>query len=294
MSERNEIDHTNTPQEPSKERVGDVLRKERVSRRITVETIAKDLKLNVKYIKSLEASEYESLPSDPYIRVYLRSMAKYLSLSPDEILKKFYLERGVSVEPYSKDNSTRIRVSMRDKEEYKSPTLIIAIVLIALLAGFSFLANKKGWISTSQFMLSDSTSVVASGADSVSDSLLDDSLFSGAPIQPADSLLASESMVDSSKALQIKIEVTGDSVWTQIFADGESWKNTIFKNQIREFSAHDSFNVHLGDNSAANVYFNGKPVSVHGKGIVTFKIGENGRPIPWSLSRWNSVFRNRL
>ena len=94
--------------------------------------------------------------------------------------------------------------------------MIIAIVLIALLAGFSFLANKKGWISTSQFMLNDSTSVVVSGADSVSDSLLDDSLFSGAPIQPADSLLAVESMVDTSKALQIKIEVTGDSVWTTL------------------------------------------------------------------------------
>ena len=86
MSEKKETDLT--PPEDSKDRVGDILRKERITRRITVETIAKDLKLNVKYIKALEASEYEALPADPYVRVYLRSLAKYLTLDPEDILKK--------------------------------------------------------------------------------------------------------------------------------------------------------------------------------------------------------------
>ncbi len=101
MSEKNETDQTNA-QDASKDRVGDIIRKERITRRITVETIAKDLKLNVKYIKSLEASEYEALPADPYIRVYFRSLAKYLSLDSEEILKKFYEERGMSPDHISK------------------------------------------------------------------------------------------------------------------------------------------------------------------------------------------------
>ena len=40
-----------------RDKVGDMLRKERLTRRITVETIAKDLKLNVNYIKALELSD---------------------------------------------------------------------------------------------------------------------------------------------------------------------------------------------------------------------------------------------
>ncbi len=53
MSEKNETDQSNV-QDTGKDRVGDIIRKERITRRITVETIAKDLKLNVKYIKSLK------------------------------------------------------------------------------------------------------------------------------------------------------------------------------------------------------------------------------------------------
>ena len=108
MSENNETDLNAS--DLSRDRVGDILRKERITRRITVETIAKDLKLNVKYIKALEASEYEALPADPYVRVYLRSLAKYLSMDSEEILKKFYTERGMSIE---KETSSKISVSMK-------------------------------------------------------------------------------------------------------------------------------------------------------------------------------------
>ena len=70
MSQQNEFEQTK--QQPDKpDLVGDTLRKERITRRITVDTIAKDLKLNVKYIKALEGNDYKSLPADPYVRVYL-------------------------------------------------------------------------------------------------------------------------------------------------------------------------------------------------------------------------------
>ena len=69
--------------EPAHEKVGDILRKERITRRIALETIAKDLKLNVKYIGA-GVDEHHDLPPDPYIRVYLRTLAKYLMLDPED------------------------------------------------------------------------------------------------------------------------------------------------------------------------------------------------------------------
>ncbi|MBN1604211.1 MAG: DUF4115 domain-containing protein [Chitinispirillaceae bacterium] len=301
MSERNTTDQQLGQEQ--KDKVGDIIRKERVTRRITIETIAKDLKLNAKYIKALEANESDDLPADPYVRVYLRSLAKYLSLNPEEILKKFYEERGFGAELLKKDSVAKIKVSMRDKEDTRSPILITALILIAILIGFTFFASKKGWLNTSSGKIltvpQNSSSSIPSVAN---DSLLDDSLFSGAPVQAADPLEMQEAGIapsvtngiDSSLQLNFRLEVTGDSVWIQVFSDGKSWKNVVYKGQSREFSAKDSFNVHVGNNSLVRFILNGKVLKVNGIGVVAFKCDKSMKPSVWTLSRWNSVFKDRL
>ncbi|MCL2689001.1 MAG: helix-turn-helix domain-containing protein [Chitinispirillia bacterium] len=172
MSNKKETD-VSSAQTEQEDRVGDILRKERITRRITVETIAKDLKLNVGYIKALESSEYESLPAEPYIRVYLKSLTKYLSLDSESILLQFHKERGITAgSELRKDN--RIEISMRKQEEKKSPTLVITGLLIAVLALFAFIANEKGWIShPEEIVLEDKAeSIVPISVDASDDSLI--------------------------------------------------------------------------------------------------------------------------
>jgi len=142
MAENNEKNASAS--EGGKDKVGDILRKERLTRRITVETIAKDLKLNAGYIKALEASDYDSLPADPYVRVYIKSLTKYLSLDTDAIMKEFYKERGLIVD--DRGGANKIDVSVKRQE--KSPAVVVAAALIVILAVFAFIANQKGWIST--------------------------------------------------------------------------------------------------------------------------------------------------
>jgi cytoskeletal protein RodZ len=305
MSEKNESDH-NVQSEQSRERVGDIIRKERISRRITVETIAKDLKLNVKYIKSLEASEYEALPADPYIRVYFRSLAKYLSLDSEDILKKFYAERGIGEEQLKTDATNKITISVKEKPKKSNPTLAITIILIIALAIFSFLANKKGWITTTvPDKKSDSSAVTQNPLGSALDSIFDDSLIANSALP--DSLIPAVSEADtqktpaqtietsvSKKPMRLKIEVSSDSVWGQVFADGKSWKSTIISTSPREFIANDSFNVHMANNPAVKYTLNGKTLRIKGNGVVYFKIDNIGTTIAWSKSKWETVFSGRL
>jgi cytoskeletal protein RodZ len=131
--------------EPAKEKVGEILRKERLTRRINIETIAKDLKLNVNYVKALEASDYDSLPPDPYIRVYIRSLTKYLSLDAESILKEFYKERGLIADDSLQPQVSKIDVSVQRQD--KNPAIIVIAALIVIFAVFAFIANQKGWIS---------------------------------------------------------------------------------------------------------------------------------------------------
>ena len=295
----NENEPTIGSSEQQKDLVGDILRKERITRRITVETIARDLKLNVKYIKALEANEYGALPADPYVRVYLKSLAKYLTLDSDEILRRFYRERGMSIEPSTRENTERIPISMKQKEESRNPLLIVAIVLIVLLALFSFIAKKQGWLvappPVSPLTMPADTEFMES--EPGDDSLLADSMLPATP--PTDSLeipgtTPADVETDTAGKMRFTLSVIKDSVWIQVYSDGESWKNIVYKDQNRTFTARDSFNVHVGNISSVKFALNGKAVSLAGKGVLAFKLDRSGLPMKWTLNKWNNVFKDRM
>ena len=298
MSQQNEFEQAK--QQPDKpDLVGDTLRKERITRRITVDTIAKDLKLNVKYIKALEGNDYKALPADPYVRVYLKSLAKYLSLDSEAILKQFYKERGVTPEVHDKDSSTRIRISMQTKEKTGSPLLPIIIILVVLIGAFSFIAKKQGWLVTDTPATQPATSDPEfSDPDATEDTTLEDSLLPVTPPVEEDTTTeldeTSENVpIDTTTMMHFRLSVVKDSVWIQVFSDGDSWRNIIYKNQHRSFAARDSFNVHVGNIACVKFTLNSKPVKLTGKGVIAFKLDRSGRAVKWSLSKWNSVFKDR-
>jgi cytoskeletal protein RodZ len=99
-------------------------------------------------VKALEASDYDSLPPDPYVRVYIRSLTKYLSLDAEVILKEFYKERGLIADDTVQAQTSKIDVKVQRQD--KNPAVIIAAALIVIMAMFAFIANKKGWITQPQ------------------------------------------------------------------------------------------------------------------------------------------------
>jgi cytoskeletal protein RodZ len=319
MSENTETE-AQAKHEATSERVGDIIRKERITRRIALETIAKDLKLNVKYIKALEANEYNSLPAEPYIRVYFRSLAKYLMLDPEEVLKRFYEERGVSPETYKKDNSSKISISMIEPERPFKPWPII-IIVIAVLAVFSFVARKTGLIASSAERPAGVVAIEKAAADSVARGLaradsIEDSLL-GAMIvhhetdpqaspavasaaKPAAEAAASpaaakEPAPGDSQKLNLDIRALKDSVWVQVFSDGQSSRIYLRAGQSRRFTARDSLNVHVGNNADLKYTLNGKPLYIKAKNVAVFKIGRGeSKPDMWTLPKWTAVFKDRL
>ncbi len=228
-----------------------------------------------------------------------------MSLDSEEILKKFYEERGLTPDHFNRDTNSKIVISVKEKSSQSNPTLMITIALIAVLAGFSFFANKKGWISTPHTTpVTDSTLVSSiDSSKAVNDPLLNDSLYSGAPVQVADSMKSADSTKNSDstlskpvdkKAMKFRLEVSTDSVWAQIFSDGQSWKSTIVNGTPKEFTAFDSFNVHIANNPKVKYILNGKPLVIKGNGTVFFKLDNSSSPIPWGNSRWISTFKGRL
>jgi cytoskeleton protein RodZ len=148
---------------------GGILRREREKRQISIETVAKTLRLNPRYIEALEANKYDQLPGDTYIRVYLRSLSRYFSLDSEDIFQQFFQERGLTgADTLRKDSRTKINLAAQ--EEKKNNTALIAVFsAIALLAVFSFVINRQGChsasASKSQKTIGDSALLSAQAAE---------------------------------------------------------------------------------------------------------------------------------
>ena len=69
--------------------VGDILKKARAEKRITLEQAEKDLRIRRKFLLALEENAWQNLPSLPYIKGFLRNYSKYLGLAPDEMIAFF-------------------------------------------------------------------------------------------------------------------------------------------------------------------------------------------------------------
>jgi cytoskeletal protein RodZ len=299
MAENNEVD-ISPKSEGSKERVGDLLRKERVTRRIAVEAIARDLKLNAKYIKLIEENRRDGLPSPPYVRVYIRSLARYLQLDPETMVKRYYDELGMG-EEFSRetDTSTRIAISMSSSaRKINTRPWLLPLIIIILLVIFLVVAQRMGLVH--------SPVISAPEQPPAADSEI--TLGSEEPAEPPPSVLktperesdeplsAEHETPDSAhagKKLALRISSLADSVWVQVFTDGKSWKNYFFADQTKYFYASDSFNVHVGRNEIVRYSLNGVPLKIDGNGVVVFCIKGKKHEF-WTLSKWQRVFKDRI
>jgi cytoskeletal protein RodZ len=288
------------PKERPKDTVGDILHKERVTRRITLETIAKDLKLNIQYIKAIESNNFKELPADPYVRVYLRSIATYLMLDPDEILKKFFKDRGVPAEETESSRSERIKIDIEKDSKKHSKSWIIIIIVIVILAALSYVSKKMGWFASIPGKKEAASAVIDTTEESDEiespDSLeeaIDDSTMQNDTVDTNETAEVKTYGETSKDSLKLYMRATVDSVWVQVFYDGKSWKNFIRTGNPRVFKAKDSLNLHVGINSLMRYTLNGKRLNIRGSGVKFFKIDHDGVKL-WTLSKWNSVFKGRL
>jgi transcriptional regulator with XRE-family HTH domain len=293
----------NQNQEPEKEKVGDILHKERVTRRITLETIAKDMKLNVKYIKAIESNSFKDLPADPYVRVYLRSIATYLMLDPDEILNKFFEDRGDPQAGVQKEKSEKIKISVEKDSEKHSKSWIIIIVIIALLAAVSYL-QQRGVFSN----ITKKNSAPAADTTTQENTGMQDSLVTPGEMEedsidaeengeseenPDQSIKINHPKKNKGDSLKLVIKASFDSVWVQVFCDGQSWKNFVRSGEPRVFSAKDSIHLHVGDNKRLKYVLNGNNLSLPGNGVKIFKIDNEGIEV-WKMKQWRETFKGRL
>lgn len=69
--------------------VGEILKSERLKKNISLEHLSILTKIDIKYIQALESDEYNHLPSETFIKGFIRNISLRLDRDPNELIAIF-------------------------------------------------------------------------------------------------------------------------------------------------------------------------------------------------------------
>ncbi len=123
------------------ESIGLTLQQARQKRRLKLETISKKTKISIRYLKALEAEDWDAFPAPTYIQAFLRSYANFLNLDSDELVREYkkYLEATAKVPVTER----LIPKGMRTKKMTILPLAVSIVVLIVWGGWFLFFRSPS-------------------------------------------------------------------------------------------------------------------------------------------------------
>lgn len=78
------------------ETIGQYLRRTREERRMSVEEISRATRMPVVSVERIEADQFDELPGEVFVRGFLKSYARALNVSVDEVLARYTASRRVA------------------------------------------------------------------------------------------------------------------------------------------------------------------------------------------------------
>src|SRR5262245_52852136 len=117
---------------------GERLKRERELREVTVDEIASATRIAPKFLEALENEQWNRLPGGVFGRGFVRSIARYLGLSEENLLSEYDLARGETAPP----------AEQKPEERIPSPPkwlpAVAIIILIAMIVGL-VLGGRYAW-----------------------------------------------------------------------------------------------------------------------------------------------------
>jgi cytoskeleton protein RodZ len=104
----NEESTSNSGSTPGMGLLGDYLKQKRLDKNFSLEKLSQKTKISVNILKSLEANDYDHLPSAAYIKGFVTSYVKVLGLPLDEAISKMeYTYLSILGKPFPALNHTK-------------------------------------------------------------------------------------------------------------------------------------------------------------------------------------------
>lgn len=129
---------------------GQILRRERELRRISLREVAEATKINIRYLEALERNEFTYLPAGAFTRGFIRSYARHIGLDETEMINAYLYElqrqeeSGDPPTAGSADQELRVHFGLAEREAARRRRIMRwvisaggALVLLAVLAALA-------------------------------------------------------------------------------------------------------------------------------------------------------------
>lgn len=232
---------TAAPCGEEKSSVGDLLRKQRKARGISLVEVSEHTKVGKKYLEALENEEYHYLPGETYTIGFLRAYAKYLELDETDILRRYKEQRNML--PAKAENCVEGGVKGESNQSLWLPLLAV-LVLAGLGAGLFLL-----WPSSREHVASknEATDIVNPEA------------------QASLPLMVPQAQAPATTDLTLKIRAK-EKTWITLMIDGRQEPDvTMNANEERTWTAKDRFVLWTGNAGGIDVTLNGEAQPALGK-----------------------------
>lgn len=152
--------------------LGEKLKKIRSDRRISLNDVSKNTKIQVKYLEYLENGEYGKLPPDVYVKGFIRSYAGYLGLNENALFRLYEREKGIekNIKKIKDKNSARESINFSGLVITPKHIAVAAAIILAISGLAYFYGELKSFVAVPRLLIY---------------SPLDGSVIGGNPVQIA-------------------------------------------------------------------------------------------------------------
>jgi len=237
--------------------VGEMLKKARLKKQLSIGDIVKLTNIRSFYIKAMESDHFSELPQgEAYHKAFLANYAQSVDLNKDEVInlynhfinQQIFIEEGLSSTEVRSDNDSHLTFKLLLK-------LGIALLVIGAIALAIFLEQKQ-----TQQPLDVTSPAPAKVKKETSDSLVEPKQLTKTeppPLAPASGEQAEQPALNLNEAdLVLKAVVLEDTVIELQIDQDRANQITLKKGEIKEWPARKQFVLSLSDASAVKLSLN--------------------------------------
>jgi len=266
--------------------VGEYLREVRESRGIQLEEASRVTKIGKNYLAAIEEGQFDKLPNAAYIKGFLRLYAGFLSLSGDEVVRRY--EQGlpaarptveIQLEPERPGVEIMERARLGGHGRWVVPVLLLSLVILAALF-FTDGEEKRPRPSSKTMETPAAPPARVAVQAQRSSAAAKPAVPPGAtaPPVPAPAPLPAVAPIVAPAAapgaahhdgIILRLRFNQDSWLSITIDDSISQRYDLKAGDIIEWKGARSFVLDIGDGAAAEAEFNGRPLKA---------LGEAGKP----------------
>ena len=242
------------PTAPPSKTPGELLREERIRRKLSVQQAAEDLHLDVRSVEAIESNNFQALGPPVYAKGHLRKYALLLGLGPDFIVQRYLAVTGVPEVP--PPIPAAVAMQPRRRRSIRVPWPLVLGTVAAVILGLGAWAVGRWYL--------DSQAPVAEAIEAPP--VVVEKVEVPTPAQPA----------------QVTVQLTFESAsWAEVNdADGLRLMYDIGQDgQTRTLAGKAPLRVVLGRASTVTMRINDQPVLIPrqtGKDATRFEIAADG------------------